>query len=155
MVGPSRNLRRLSLAALVLLAFGAGWGTRTWMQSPTAVQTVEGPIQPPSTAVADASDPESLEQADNAVDLSAFIAERAKLATDVNSYEHWRNSGNQQLLDRNDLVGAVRSYRRALNVATPAQLQTTDKNETWLMSELKYDRLRNLQEELPHADESL
>jgi hypothetical protein len=149
-VGRRRVLRRGGLALSALVAFGAGWTARTWMPSSPGIQIAERPAQAPPQ-----SKTESIEQADRVVDISEYIARRARAAADINSYEYWRNSGNHQLLDRNDLTGALRSYRRALDAATIAELQREDQDDTWLLAELKYDRQRNLAKELPHADESL
>ncbi len=150
LVGRRRVLRQIGLAALILIAFGTGWATRTWIQSPPEMQTAGRPPQPSRPL-----DVGAIEQADDVIDLSEFVAQRSRLVPDVNSYEYWRNSGNRQLLDHDDLVGALRSYRRALNAATAAELQVADKKDTWLMSELKHDRQRNQQKELPHVNESL
>lgn len=150
LVGRRRTVRRAALVCSVLVAFGAGWITRTWIQSPSAVQIAERPAQPHAQPSAQA-----IEQTDDVIDISEFIARRARAAPDVNSYEYWRNSGDHQLLNRNDVAGALRSYRRALNAATATELQSADQNDTWLLSELKHDRQRHLHKELPDADESL
>jgi hypothetical protein len=142
-----RHWRQARFVAWIALAYVAGWGTQSWIRSrpssPTQDVAAVAPLAPPLTPPARVTADNELKRA---VEISELAArQRARAATST-PYVRWRDAGNRQLLDQGDYTTALRFYRKALNAATPQELHTADPMDSWLLAELKYDRLRTQQE---------
>jgi hypothetical protein len=62
-------------------------------------------------------------------------------------YDRLRRAGDRQLEDENDIAAAARTYRRALTVASPAEMNIFPDQDTWLLMAMKNDQTNKLASE--------
>jgi hypothetical protein len=63
------------------------------------------------------------------------------VAAKLSRYDRLRRAGDRQLDDENDIAAAARTYRRALQLASPAQRNIAPGQDTWLLMAMKNDQL--------------
>jgi len=63
------------------------------------------------------------------------------VAPALTTFEKLRRAGDRQLNQRGNLQGAIGCYRRALDVASDAELQIVPERDSWLLIPLKEARL--------------
>ncbi len=57
-------------------------------------------------------------------------------------YDRLRQLGDRQLSDETDIPGAIRTYRRALQVASNDQRAVSVDHDSWLLMAIKSDQFQ-------------
>jgi hypothetical protein len=63
-------------------------------------------------------------------------------AAKLTPYDRLRQLGDRQLSDETDIPGAIRTYRRALQVASNDQRAVSVDHDSWLLMAIKSDRFQ-------------
>jgi hypothetical protein len=145
-----RMFGRVRRVALLVACYAAGLASMwLWSQAqraprPEVVQRVEPipePHQPPPAPPAPEPRPDDPYRNDppERIERWAFISSGEKR---VNLY---RRAGDG-FLERNDVVGALRCYRRALDGATAVDLAIQADKDSWLLMSLKMSRQKEKQD---------
>jgi hypothetical protein len=66
----------------------------------------------------------------------------------ISPYDRLRRAGDRQLEDENDIAAAARTYRRALQFASPSERGIVPDKDTWLLMAMKNDRTNKLAEDM-------
>jgi hypothetical protein len=117
-----RQVRRCGLAAGVLGCYLAGamtvgiWGPGGDNLPQLSTEQVTKDMQPPATTGS---------------------AERHVASAKLSRFEVLRRKADRSLLERDDLVSAIRDYKRAINVASADELVLAAGRDTWLLMALK------------------
>jgi len=66
----------------------------------------------------------------------------------LSPYDRLRRTGDRQLEDDNDIAAAARTYRRALQFASPSERGIVADKDTWLLMAMKNDQTNKLAEDM-------
>ena len=127
-----RQLKRVGIAAALVSCYLGGMLTMSLVRnvnSSATVVTAAAPLAPSSPR-----EP----QRDNAV-LPAELHEPALPEIKLTPYDRLRKLGDRQLADETDIPGAIRTYRKALQVASADEMTLSLDHDTWLLMALKTD----------------
>ena len=121
-----RRMKRVGFAAALVGCYLGGVATMTLTHnanSSATVATANAPLAP---------------EHDNA-SLPADLHEPALPEIKLTPYDRLRKLGDRQLADETDIPGAIRTYRKAMQVASADELALSLDHDTWLLMALKTD----------------
>jgi hypothetical protein len=130
-----RMAKRIGLAAALVGCYAAGLLTMSLVRESNSfpnLATATAPLTP-----VPAGGPER-ENAPPAIDQREPELAVAKLTP----YDRLRQLGDRQLSDETDIPGAIRTYRRALQVASNDQRAVSVDHDSWLLMAIKSDQFQ-------------
>lgn len=81
-------------------------------------------------------------------DDGVFPDSRPTTVAKFSPYDRLRRTGDRQLEDESDIAAAARTYRRALQFASPSERNIVPDKDTWLMMAMKNDQFNRLPEDM-------
>ena len=130
-----RMAKRIGLAAALAGCYAAGLLTMSLIRELNSSPNLATAITP--LAPGSAGGPER-ENAPPATDQREPDLAAAKLTP----YDRLRQLGDRQLSDETDIPGAIRTYRRALQVASNDQRAVSVDHDSWLLMAIKSDQFQ-------------
>lgn len=127
-----RRVRRASVAATLVACYLGGMATM-WLwpatnaRNQSAAEFAQGGESASGTPARKMIRPEDDQVADSDAPTPARLT----------PYERLRRTGDQQLQAQDDMLAAVRTYKRALQVASSEQRSIDPDRDTWLLMALK------------------
>ena len=130
-----RRMRRASIAATLVACYLGGIATVSLWPAASVVDRFKpgsavGLVQDgePATVIRKVIRPEDDQISDGSV---------PKAAVRLTPYERLRRAGDQQLEKQDGTLAAIRSYKRALQLASSDQRSIDPEHDTWLLMALK------------------
>ena len=132
-----RRMRRAGMAAMLLACYAGGMATmRLWQADRSADRFVQGSavaLEQNDEGVAGSNDRRLVRPEDDQVaDRSVTPA-----ASRLSRYERLCRDGDQQLEEHDDIQAAMRSYKKALQLASSDQRSVAPDQDTWLLMAMK------------------
>jgi hypothetical protein len=132
-------IRRAVLASTLAACYVAGLFTMRWVAPPAAEVVVQVASAGSDEKKADVPKAETLQPP---AEATAKILEQWGPLVDVGKRAGvYRRAGDRYYVDHNDLQGALRCYRRALDAGSQDDLQIAA-NDNWLLIALKEARTK-------------
>jgi hypothetical protein len=132
-----RRMRRASIAAALVACYLGGIATMSLWQSPRAIDRFENvsavAMDQRSEPVAESNERRLVRPEDDQVPDGSAPPASARLTP----YERLCRNGDQQLEEHDDIEAAIRSYKRALQLASVDQRSIAPDRDTWLLMALK------------------